>query len=420
MSELLLTGCRIVDPCTGRDETGEIAIRDGVFCKPSELRNPEIVKLDGKVATPGLIDVHVHLRDPGQTHKETLETGCEAAAAGGFTTIVAMPNTTPAMDSPSAMEELLKRAENAPVHVLQTSAITRGRQGTELVDFAAMKAAGAVAFSDDGSTPQDPLLFRNALEKIAALGMVLIDHCEDTSLSKPGVLHLGPVSRQLDLPGQPRLAEATIVARDILLSQETGCHVHLQHLSLRESAEMLRKAVAAGLKVTGEVTPHHLLLTDEACLTWGTQAKMAPPLRREEDRQALFNEILKPDSAITMIATDHAPHTAEEKARGWLEAPFGIVGIEAALPLCLTAFRDKIPLLQLISYFTRGPREMLGLPIGSLNVGECADVTILDPECEHELNVSRFKSKGRNCPYNGWKCKGKVLGTVKSGKVIWQ
>ena len=420
MSELLLKGCRIVDPCTGRDQIGELAIRNGVFCRPDELQNPEILNLDGKTVAPGFIDVHVHLRDPGQTHKETLESGCEAAASGGFTTIVAMPNTTPAMDTPAAMEEILARAENAPVHVLQTSAITRGRQGTELVDFAAMKAAGAVAFSDDGSTPQDARLFRDALEQVASLGMVLIDHCEDTSLSKPGVLHEGPVSRQLGLPGQPRLAEAAIVARDILLSQETGCRVHLQHLSVRESAEMLRKAKEAGLKVTGEVTPHHLLLTDEACLTWGTQAKMAPPLRREEDRAALFNELLKQDSAITMIATDHAPHTAEEKARGWLEAPFGIVGIEAAVPLCLTAFRDKMPLLQLISYFTRGPREMLGLPIGSLNIGECADVTILDLEAEHEIDVSRFKSKGRNCPYNGRKCKGKVLGTIKAGRVIWQ
>jgi len=419
MKDLLLQNARIIDPVSNRDEIGDIGICGGRFCETSELQNPEVIDLSGNVVTSGLVDVHVHLRDPGQTHKETLESGCAAAAAGGFTSIVAMANTSPAIDAPERLDEIIRRAEGMPVCLLQASAITKGRNGAELVDFAAMKKAGAVAFTDDGSTPQDASVMRKAMARIAELGMVVIDHCEDTAISKPGVMNLGVVSKRLGLPGQPARSETSIVERDIMLCRETGCRVHLQHLSLAESVEMLRAAQKEGLPITGEVTPHHLLLNEEACEIYGTNAKMAPPLRTESDRVALFNELLQDDSAISVIATDHAPHTAEEKAQGWTKAPFGIVGIEAVIPLCLTAFRGKIPLVKLFSYFTKGPRELLGLPIGGLKVGECADVTIIDIDAEHEINVDAFRSKGRNCPYDGWKCKGKVLGTIKSGRLQW-
>ncbi len=330
---ILLTGARVVNTERYIDKIQNIGIENGRF-NSHPARDAVRVDCTGKVISPGFIDMHVHLRDPGQTWKETLETGTAAAAHGGFTTILAMPNTDPPMDTPERLTAFLQRAKNAPVHVLQSACITKGRAGKELADLPALAAAGAPAFTDDGSTTQDPDLMREAMKIAADLRKPIIDHCELTALSKPGVMHDGDVAKALGLPGQPYEAEEYIVLRDILLSQETGCTVHLQHLSSRRSVLAISSAVHHLLHVTGELTPHHMLLTDEACRIWGTNAKMAPPLRTERDRQCLLAFVGRP--SLPVIAADHAPHTAEEKAKGWTDAPFGIVGIEASVPLVFT------------------------------------------------------------------------------------
>ena len=418
MTEYLLVHARVIDPLNNYVGVRDIAIKDGIFARPEELRSPERLDMTGLVVCPGFTDVHVHLRDPGQTYKEDLQSGTAAAAAGGFTSILAMPNTVPAMDSPEGVHDIHKRAEGAPVHVYQAACFTKGRLGQELSPMEELAKAGVPAFSDDGSTTQSDALMEEAMVRAAALGLPIIDHCEDTSISKPGVMHRGFISMEMGLPGQPRVAEEIIVARDIRLSHKTGCRVHLQHLSSGGSVKMLREAKQQGVKVTGEATPHHLFLTDEACRKYGTNAKMAPPLREESDRQALIQALQ--DGTIDIIATDHAPHTAEEKVRDWASAPFGIVGIETVVPLCISRLYHPglLSLMQLVSLFTVGPRKLLNLPIGSLNIGEPADLTILDLERNHTIDTSRFRSRGQNCPYDGWECTGAVHSTFLAGKHI--
>ncbi len=415
--ELLLVGARVVDPLNAFDGLRDIGIRDGVIVDPATLRVPERLNLQGKVVAPGFVDLHVHLRYPGQTHKEDIRSGTAAAAAGGFTTVLAMPNTVPAVDNPTVLADVLRKAATeGAVHVLQAGALTVGRQGEAVTDIAGLKAAGAPVVTDDGSTPQLAGVMRRAMIAAAAAGIAVIDHCEDCSLARPGVMHDGAVARELGLPGQPRSAEEVIVARDIILAAETGCRLHLQHLSSAGSVAMLRLAQQHGLPVTGEACPHHLFLTDEACRTFGVNAKMAPPLREEADRLALIAGLR--DGTLCAIATDHAPHCADEKAAGWTKAPFGIIGLEAAVPLCLSELFNQgvLTLPQLIALFTVGPRKVLGLPVGSLELGETADVTILDLDAEHSINVESFASRSRNCPYDGWKCRGKVVGTLVGKK----
>jgi len=416
MSETLLTGARVVDPATGTDCIKDIGICDGKFATPESLASPHVIDLCGKVACPGFIDLHVHLRDPGQTWKEDLDSGSQAACHGGFTTVLAMPNTVPAMDTVERFQALMARTTHLPVHVLQSVCITEGRMGVRLADLRALAQAGAPAFTDDGSTTQDISLMRQAMTIAAELDLPVIDHCENTALSKPGVMHEGAVSRRLGLRGQPRLAEESIVERDLQLAEETGCRIHLQHLSSGGSVELLRQARAKGVRATGEATPHHLFLTDEACLKWGTNTKMAPPLREESDRQALIGGIQA--GVITAIATDHAPHTAEEKAQSWDKAPFGIVGIEAVVPLCLTELvhRNLLSLSALAALFTTGPAAILGLPLGTLAIGAPADLTILDLEKKYTLHTADFVSRGKNCPYEGWQCCGAVVGTFLQGE----
>ena len=406
--ELLYRGARVIDPFNGTDAVCDVAVKNGLFARPDDLTAPETIDVSGKVLCPGFVDVHVHLRDPGQTHKETLETGTAAAVKGGFTSILAMPNTVPPMDEPLRVREFLERAAGAPVKVYQSACFTKGRAGIEMSDLDALAQAGVPAFSDDGSTTQDAGLMRRVMSLAARLGLPVIDHCEDKSLSAGGVMHEGDVSRKLGLRGQPRSAEELIVARDIMLAAETGCRVHLQHLSSKGSIDMLRRARQQGLPVTGEATPHHILMTDNAVAEYGTNAKMAPPLRNEEDRQAIL-EALR-DGVISVIATDHAPHTRDEKALGMEKAPFGIVGIEVAVPLCLAGLyrTGVLSLDRLVSMFTAGPRELLNLPLGAINIGERADLTLLDLEDEWTIDVDEFVSKGRNCPYNGWRCIGNV------------
>ncbi|MBR5025303.1 MAG: dihydroorotase [Victivallales bacterium] len=417
--QVVLIGGRVVDPSEGVDEIRDIGICNSRIVPPETLPNAKHVNMAGKVIAPGFIDVHVHLREPGQTHKEDIATGTAAAAAGGFTTVVSMPNTVPAMDTAERVAEFMELvAQKAKVRVLPAGAISIGRQGEVMTNVKELVQAGCPVLSDDGSTPQKSGLMRSIMLAAAEAGVPVVDHCEDVSLSKPGVLHDGKVAKQLGLPGQPRSAEEVIVARDLILAKETGCHIHLQHLSSAGSVEMIRQAKHEGVNVTAEATPHHLFLTDEACAKFGTNAKMAPPLREENDRQALIEALT--DGTIDMIATDHAPHTAEEKAQGWLKAPFGIVGIETVVPLCLTNLYHAgvLDLNRLIALFTTGPAKLLaafcakiGQSLGSLAVGSTGGVTVLDLEAEHTIDVRLFKSKSRNCPYDGMMCKGKVVGT---------
>lgn len=420
MREYLLLGARVINPAEGLSELRDLGVRNGLLC-PAEDLSPEAISLHlrGKVVTPGFLDLHVHLRDPGQTYKEDLQTASAAAAGAGFTAVLAMPNTAPAMDNPAAIREITTRAEQLGViTVYQSAALTVGRKGEQLTDFAALKAAGVLALTDDGSTPQDEALMRSAMLAAQELSLPVIDHCEDVSLSCGGVMHAGAVSAELAVPGQPRAAEERIVERNIRLARETGCRVHLQHLSSAGSVDKLRQAQREGLPVTGEVTPHHLFFTDAAVRQYGSQAKMAPPLREESDRQALLQGLA--DGTLSVLATDHAPHSAEEKARGLLSAPFGIIGLEAAVPVGLTLLYHSglLSLEQFIALFTVGPRKVLGLPPPSLVNGAPAELTILDPEVEHTLEVASFHSKSRNCPWQGVSCRGRALGSLSHGQ-LW-
>ncbi len=416
--EYLLVGARLIDPALGRDETGDLAINGARLVAPESL-SAEAIRLDlsGKVVAPGFLDLHVHLREPGQTWKEDIASGSKAAACGGFTAVLAMPNTAPPIDSVETFRQLNSRLPGrAQIEVLQSVALTIGRKGEQLSDIKALKAAGVVALTDDGSTPQDENIMRQAMLLARECDLPVIDHCEELSFSKLAVMHEGKVSRRLGLSGQPRLAEEAIVERDIRLCRETACRVHLQHLSSGGSVELLRQARAEGLPISGEVTPHHLFLTDQAIEKYGSNAKMAPPLREESDRQALLAALC--DGTISVIATDHAPHSKEEKAQDISLAPFGIIGIEAALPLCLTLLYHKglISLPELIKRFSNAPRELLGLPPITLTAGAIANLTILEPDHEFVLDTAKFHSKSLNCPYQGFHCKGKVHAIFYQGQ----
>lgn len=417
----LLKNAHIVNPVEGLDYRGCLAIHNGKFILPEQLPEEyETIDLHGWAAAPGFVDMHVHLRDPGQTQKEDVVSATNAAAAGGFTTVLAMANTVPVIDTPERYQIFLASLTGrAVVHVLQSAAITLGRNGRDLTDFSALAKLGIPVLTDDGSTPQDDSVMRLAMQRAAKEDLLIVDHCEDNRYSKPGVMHQGAVSERMHLPGQPRVAEERIVKRDIDLCRETGCRIHLQHLSSAGSIELLRRAQKEGLPVSGEATPHHLMMTDQAVERYGVNAKMAPPLREETDRQALIQALL--DGTISAIATDHAPHTAAEKAQGMLKAPFGIIGLEAAVSLMLTLLyhSGKLTLLQFVSFFTSGPAAILHRKnFGTIALGASADLTIFDPEEEWVLDVSKFQSKGRNCPYDGQQCKGRVKAVFVAGKLL--
>jgi dihydroorotase len=416
----VLKGARCVDPERGIDCLADVVVVDGRIAEGTDVpSDADVIDVSGLVVAPGFIDLHVHLREPGQTHKETIATGTRAAAAGGFSAVVAMPNTSPPIDSPALLEDVQGRAaESAAVRVLQTAAISVGRQGAALTDAAALRAAGAVALTDDGTCLQNAGLMMKALRQAAEAGIPVIEHCEDAGVAAGGLLHQGEAAERLKLPGQPSAGEVLIAARDLVLSRETHWPIHLQHISARATVELARFAREHDIPLTTEVTPHHLLLTDTACLKYGTNAKMNPPLRSEDDRKALVAGLC--DGTITAIATDHAPHTADEKAKGWADAPFGIVGLEAAVPLCLTHLYHTglMSLADLIAAFTSGPRNILGLPYGTLEPGAPADIVVLDLETEHDICVDRFQSMGRNCPYDGMACKGRSVALMVAGQWV--
>ncbi len=422
-NSLVIRNVRILDPVAGRDEIGDLAIVDGRFSDPPSAATRNLPQLDarGLAAAPGLIDMHVHLREPGQTEKEDIASGTQAAARGGFTTIVAMPNTVPVLDSVAAVEDLRERCrQTAAVRVLPCPALTLGQQGRDLTDFKALKDAGAVALSEDGKSLADPCLMRQAMLEARACGLPIVDHCEDPALAGIGVMHEGAVSHRLGLPGKPRSSEDLMVARDIVLAAETGCAIHLQHLSSGLAVALLEWASRQGLPVSGEATPHHLLLTDQQVARSGSNAKMNPPLREAEDREALCRAV--ESGTIEAIATDHAPHTLQDKEKPFDRAPAGVIGLETALGLCLQElhWRRGMPLLSVLSRFTSGPRRILGLEQGTLAVGEAADLILFDPEEGWTVDPETMVSKARNTPFAGFACRGRIKMTMLAGECVFR
>jgi dihydroorotase len=425
MRATLLRSGRIIDPANHRDETGDLLLVDGRIAPPGATA-PEGALLEeidckGLVIAPGLIDLHVHLREPGQSAKETIATGAQAAAAGGFTSIVCMPNTAPAIDSPSVVAWVQdKAAAESCVNVFVAGAITKGIAGEELAPIGSLKKAGVVALTDDGHCIQNHELMRRALEYARMFDLVVMDHCQDYDLVGKGVMHEGCVSLALGLPGWPAAGEEIIVQRNALLVEVTGTPVHCQHLSTAGSVRILREARARGLALTGEVCPHHIALTDEALRSFDTHFKMNPPLRSQEHVEALVEAIA--DGTITVLASDHAPHCGYEKEVEFDQAPFGILGLETELGLFLDLLvhrRRAIDLPRLIQLYTENPAKLLKLDRGTLSPGAIADITLIDPGLEWRVDREASASRSRNTPFHGWELKGRAVRTIVAGTTAW-
>lgn len=422
MSTLLRGGKVLVnDELVSKD----IRIEDGKIVEMGEklnVYNSEIIELDGKFVTQGFVDVHVHLREPGGEHKETIESGTRAAARGGFTTVCPMPNTRPVPDSVEHIEALNQSIkQHAKVRVLTYASITERQLGKDLVDFKALKEHGAFAFTDDGVGVQTASIMYEAMQQAAQLNMAIVAHCEDNSLIYGGAMHEGKVSKALNIPGIPSICEAVQIARDVLLAEAADCHYHVCHVSSKESVRVIRDAKRAGIKVTAEVTPHHLLLNETAITEDDAILKMNPPLRSEEDHQALIEALL--DGTIDFIATDHAPHAADEKNQPMTKAPFGIVGSETAFPLLYTRFvkNGDWTLGQLIDYLALKPGQVFGLPYGkSLEVGSIADIAVIDLDEKYEIKSEDFLSKSSNTPFIGEHVYGNVKLTLVEGQIAYQ
>lgn len=415
---LLLQNIALVDP--SQPATGPaIRIRDGRIAEVGDLRplaGEEVVDAGGLTCLPGLIDIHVHFRTPGQTHKESFWSGMRAALAGGFTQVVQMPNTTPVIDDPAIVQQ---QTTTEPLRCHVAAAVTEGSRQERVVDMPKLARAGAVAFTDDGRPVRWEHNIREALAWGAELGLPVFEHAEVMELSGGHPLHDGWVAAHLGLPGQPSAGEYLMVERDAALAAETGGHIHICHLSTWESVEILRDYQARGHRVTGEATPHHLLLTEEAILQWGTDAKMNPPLRSTRDRQALVDALI--DGTIACVATDHAPHTPEEKSRSMAEAPFGVIGLETAFPVLYTHLvrAGLMGLPELVATMSDKPARLLGLDGGRLTPGSPADLTLVDLDATWVVDGDSFESKSRNCPFIGWRLFGRLEQTMVGGKWRW-
>lgn len=453
MHSLLLTQGRIVDPSQGLDEPGDVLIVAGKVAAigpeaaqaaPSDVAR---INVEGRLLSPGLIDLHVHFREPGQSGKETIATGMKAAARGGFTSVVCMPNTTPAIDSPSTVRWILDRAEGGPVNVFVAGAITRNIAGEELASIGSLYKAGVVAITDDGHCIQNNELMCRALEYSRMFDLLVMDHCQDYALAGEGVMHDGRYSTMLGLQGWPAEGEEIIVARNILLAERTGARVHCQHISLAGSVRLLREAQARGVRITGEACPHHFTLTDAAVAgaeefwktdgkalhpginpallpqwpAYDTHFKMNPPLRTAADREAVLQGVI--DGVLSVIASDHAPHTNYEKEVEFDYAPFGITGLETELALSLMQLHHArhMPLADLLARFTSAPAALLRLPTkGSLKPGADGDVTVIDPDLLWHFQPNQTASRARNSPFYGWPLRGRAVGTVVAGDLVWR
>jgi len=422
MSELLwIKNGRVIDPATKRDGRGDVFAAGGRIVKsltPAQRKSARVIDAAGLVVCPGLVDIHVHFREPGQTHKETILTGAQAAAAGGFTTVVCMPNTSPPIDNAGTLQLVLAAAAKAPVRVLTSACITVGMKGEQLAPHGTLKANGAVALTDDGLCIQSNELMRRAVEYARMFDLTVLDHCQDDSLTEKAVMNEGAVSTRLGLKGWPHAAEDIIVARNIILSHYSGAHIHMQHISSAMSVELVRRAKRDGIRVTAEATPHHIALTDEALASYDTNFKMNPPLRTEADRRAIITGLR--DGTLDCIGTDHAPHSPDEKDREFDYAPNGIIGLETALPVCLDVLvrQSKFKLSHVIDLMTRRAAGVLKLPAGTLAPGAHADVCLFDPDEKWTYDATKGFSKSRNSPWHGQKLTGRVHATIVGGRVV--
>lgn len=419
--KLIIRGGRVIDPAVDKDEPADIYVRDGIICaRFAEDEDTQIIDATGKLVVPGLIDMHVHLREPGYEAKETIDTGTAAAARGGFTGVACMPNTDPVADNRFIIEFINKRAaEEGHVNVYPIGAITRGSRGEELAELADMRDAGAVAFSDDGRPVSDAGLMRRAMQYCKMLGVPVISHCEEQTLAAGGVMHEGYQSTILGLKGIPASAEEVMVARDIILASEIGCPLHIAHVSTAGSVALIREAKKRGCPVTAEVTPHHFTLTDQAVSLYNTAAKVNPPLRGEADVQAVREGLA--DGTLDVIATDHAPHTYDEKNVEFDLAPFGLVGLETAVGLVWTELVHTgiLTPLQAVAKLSLHPARILGIDRGTLAEGSTADITVIDPLLTRQVDPEQFAGKGKNTPFAGRTLQGLPVITIRSGVCIY-
>jgi dihydroorotase len=424
--KVLLKNGRLIDPVSGKDEALDFLIVDGRFEKigksVSSDNSTQVIDLKNKLVVPGLIDMHVHLREPGFEHKETIETGCASAARGGFTAVCCMPNTNPCIDDESVVRYIHEKAKSVCkgiVDVYPIAAATKGREGKELSPMAELAHAGAVGFTDDGAPISSPEVMRRALEYSSMYDLVVIQHAEESSMTHGGCMNEGFNSTRLGLPGIPHVAEELMIARDIILLRYVPkARYHVAHISTHGSLDHIRRAKSERLNITCEVTPHHFTLTDDAVAGYDTNTKMNPPLRTNEDVLAL-KEGLK-DGSIDAIVTDHAPHTIDEKEVEYTQAPFGIVGLETAVGLSITELVEQgyLSLYQLVERFSTSPRKICSLPPIKIQEGEIANLTFIDPLAEWTVNTQSFKSKSKNSPFNGRKLKGKSIGIFNNGQML--
>ena len=426
MSATIIRNGRVIDPANKRDEVADLLIVNREIAPLSQLSTlnsqPDEIDAGNLIVCPGLIDMHVHLREPGFSHKETMESGACAAAAGGFTTVVCMPNTSPAADNPSTIAWIKDRAAHAAcVNVLPTGAISKGLAGEELAPIGSLAQAGIVAITDDGHCVQNHEVMRRAVEYARMVGVPVLDHCQDYNLVGNGVVHEGYWSTLLGLPGWPAAGEEAIVMRNILLAELCDHPIHCQHVTTAGSVRLLREARSRGIKISGEICPHHIALTDEAIQNFDTNYKMNPPLRSQVDVNALLEGVA--DGTLSILASDHAPHADFEKEVEFDAAPFGIIGLETQLGLFLDLLvhkHRKIDIVRLIEMYTVEPRHLLKINAGTLSIGAAADVTLIDPDLEWTVRVDKFESASRNSPFDGWKLKGRVVRTIVGGKTVWE
>ncbi len=415
--ELIVKNARVIDPSQNLDEVRDICVRDGRFA-PSVSGKAEVLDASGKVLAPGFVDMHVHLREPGQTSKETIASGTAAAAAGGYTSIVAMPNTSPAADSPSTIRLINDIiSESAKVRVYQSACITEGRKGEKLAPYGSLKNLGIVALTDDGSCVQSAEIMRNAMVYAKTFGLFIMDHCQEATLTATSQMNEGLMSAKLGLAGWPAAAEDMIVARDIILAHYAGAHIHLQHISSALSVDIIRDAKRRGTSVSAEATPHHISLSDECLADYDTNFKMCPPLRSKSDMDAIIAGIQ--DGTIEVIATDHAPHSIDEKDNAFDGAPFGITGLETAFPVCYQALvmNGKISLPKLVSLMSTRPAELLKIEAGTLKLGAPADFVIFDENAEYLFD--KTFSLSSNSPWLGKRLRGRILKTYVGGSEVF-